>query len=526
MKREGKNPPHHQNYSLSFSYLSVSLQGGPKGKIILASEREQENLRGPIRNSPNVKAMFRSPLVPGGAFSSSGRPLAPLVVSPTPPNVSPNGAATCPISSSAPPPLPHVSLAAAPKDTPPPPPRSTSPVMVDSGCPSGSPGGPSSGGPSPGPPGSPLAPPPVLLESQVAKLAEAAQHLVTTLPQMEPKSHTAKKKMNRDLEQVLSMAEDDPRRMELVRKFAAIYGRFDCKRKPEKPLTLHEVSVNEAAAQICRYMPALLTRRDELFPLARQVVRDSGYHYSKGHSKSFSSRSTQNGDHPLSKRPRYDYSPESEEVVRKRQERLDQIADELRSVNERTLGLKGGDCQAEALQSRQQALLVEQTQLVNQGLQPNRYPPVSDRPDGGSTPCRSDVARADFTALRSACRMLRHSANGLNRVIPSSDAADSVIPTTVRSNDVVSSAVRSNDVVSSAVKSNSVVPSAARSNSVVSSAAKSTSAESNSLDLTFSANPDGECRTTLGSAIRASLDSTCQAEVVKSSNGDSVICLD
>jgi hypothetical protein len=32
-------------------------------------------------------------------------------------------------------------------------------------------------------------------------------------------------------------------------------------------------------------MPALLTRRDELFPLARQVVRDSGYHYSKGHSK-------------------------------------------------------------------------------------------------------------------------------------------------------------------------------------------------------------------------------------------------
>lgn len=152
------------------------------------------------------------------------------------------------------------------------------------------------------------------------------------------------------------MPEDDPRRMEEIRKYAAIYGRFDCKRKPEKPLTLHEVriksmrwktlrmhlthtttssatfhrckksptdgflstldlfgrcwststaitrhgtkkhaklscdfffvffpqvSVNEAAAQICRFAPALLTRRDELFPLARQVVRDSGYHYSK-----------------------------------------------------------------------------------------------------------------------------------------------------------------------------------------------------------------------------------------------------
>lgn len=38
------------------------------------------------------------------------------------------------------------------------------------------------------------------------------------------------------------MAEDDPRRMDQIRKYAAIYGRFDCKRKPEKPLTLHEVT--------------------------------------------------------------------------------------------------------------------------------------------------------------------------------------------------------------------------------------------------------------------------------------------
>lgn len=46
------------------------------------------------------------------------------------------------------------------------------------------------------------------------------------------------------------------------------------------------MSVNEAAAQLCLTMPALMTRRDELFPLARQVVRNSGYQYSKGHSRS------------------------------------------------------------------------------------------------------------------------------------------------------------------------------------------------------------------------------------------------
>jgi hypothetical protein len=38
------------------------------------------------------------------------------------------------------------------------------------------------------------------------------------------------------------MSNDDPQKMEEIRKFSAIYGRFDCKRKPEKPLTLHEVN--------------------------------------------------------------------------------------------------------------------------------------------------------------------------------------------------------------------------------------------------------------------------------------------
>ncbi|XP_044256158.1 NGFI-A-binding protein homolog isoform X4 [Tribolium madens] len=122
---------------------------------------------------------------------------------------------------------------------------------------------------------------PTLVDSQIAKLAAAAERLSKHLPQFEPKAHNTKKKVCKELELVMSMPENDPRRMDEIRRYAAIYGRFDCKRKPEKPLTLHEVSVNEAAAQICRFIPALLTRRDELFPLARQVVKDSGCYYSK-----------------------------------------------------------------------------------------------------------------------------------------------------------------------------------------------------------------------------------------------------
>ncbi|XP_065360275.1 NGFI-A-binding protein homolog isoform X2 [Calliphora vicina] len=121
---------------------------------------------------------------------------------------------------------------------------------------------------------------PVLSEMQVARITLGAEKIASQLPQREPRAHTSKKRTSRELEQVIAMSENDPRRMDEIRKYSAIYGRFDCKRRPEKPLTLHEVCVNEAAAQLCRLVPALLTRRDELFPLARQIVKDAGF----GHS--------------------------------------------------------------------------------------------------------------------------------------------------------------------------------------------------------------------------------------------------
>ncbi|XP_032598822.2 NGFI-A-binding protein homolog [Drosophila grimshawi] len=125
---------------------------------------------------------------------------------------------------------------------------------------------------------------PVLTEMQVQRIIMCAAKIARQLPQREPRAQTSKKRTTRELEQVIAMGEHDPRRMDEIRKYSAIYGRFDCKRRPEKPLTLHEVCVNEAAAQLCRNPQTiwLLTRRDELFPLARQIVKDAGF----GHSAS------------------------------------------------------------------------------------------------------------------------------------------------------------------------------------------------------------------------------------------------
>ena len=55
---------------------------------------------------------------------------------------------------------------------------------------------------SPGPccPGSPLQLTPVLVEAQILRLAEAADQLVRSLPQFEPKPHNTKKKICKDLE--------------------------------------------------------------------------------------------------------------------------------------------------------------------------------------------------------------------------------------------------------------------------------------------------------------------------------------
>ncbi|KAL0270057.1 UNVERIFIED_CONTAM: hypothetical protein PYX00_007591 [Menopon gallinae] len=269
-------------------------------------------------------------------------------------------------------------------------------------------------GPSPTPrsqsPGSPLqTAPAVLVQSQIARLAKVAENLLKSLPQFEPKPHNAKKKICKDLEIVMSMSEDDPRRMDEIRKYASIYGRFDCKRNPQKPLTLHELSVNEAAAQICRLCPALLTRRDDLFALARQVVRDSGYNYSKSQAsigqqgRSQFQCSSKADDNPLAKRPKIDSilslppSPcdLSETDKARRQERLEQIAEELRILGDKTEELvqaaqqvrQTNDLSAiqnlqqemETVQNKQTQLLLEQSELLKQPLPMRFYRRNSNR---------------------------------------------------------------------------------------------------------------------------------------------------
>uniref|UniRef100_A0AC34FB86 Uncharacterized protein n=1 Tax=Panagrolaimus sp. ES5 TaxID=591445 RepID=A0AC34FB86_9BILA len=120
----------------------------------------------------------------------------------------------------------------------------------------------------------------VLPETDIPHIIKLAKNLYakkSDLHTLEPRYVQNKKKLPKELIDVMKLPPEDRNRLSEFRKFSAIYGRYDAKRKPDKPLSYHELLVNEAAAQLCLIQPVLLTRRDELFPLARQVVRESNF---------------------------------------------------------------------------------------------------------------------------------------------------------------------------------------------------------------------------------------------------------
>ena len=91
----------------------------------------------------------------------------------------------------------------------------------------------------------------MLVESQIQRISDTAKEMVKALPEkFEAKQPNNKKKISKEVEEiykvVVAMDDDDPKKMDDIRKFSAIYGRFDCKRKPQKPLTLHEVRINHS----------------------------------------------------------------------------------------------------------------------------------------------------------------------------------------------------------------------------------------------------------------------------------------
>lgn len=184
------------------------------------------------------------------------------------------------------------------------------------------------------------------------------------------------KKLAKMIGHIFELSNDDPRREEEIRKYSAIYGRFDSKRRDGKHLTLHELTVNEAAAQLCMRDMALLTRRDELFGLARQISREVTYKYTYRTSKSrFGDR-----DEPSPKRIKTEENffdlQEALQAIHMRQEMLREQLACAKSKGEETVG-RNLQMQLERLLARQMEIL--QDAAVQERLQTLdwRIPPAA-----------------------------------------------------------------------------------------------------------------------------------------------------
>ncbi|XP_050781604.1 NGFI-A-binding protein 2 isoform X3 [Gopherus flavomarginatus] len=138
------------------------------------------------------------------------------------------------------------------------------------------------GGPPPFSPGAGGDPAPEQLDPELARtVAESVERLLQSCPRGgEPGLRTLmklNKKLAKAVGHIFQLDDGDRRKEEEIRRHSAIYGRGEARRRDGKPLTLHELTINEAAAQFCLRDHTLLLRRVELFSLSRQVARESTY---------------------------------------------------------------------------------------------------------------------------------------------------------------------------------------------------------------------------------------------------------
>ncbi|XP_028607885.1 NGFI-A-binding protein 2 isoform X1 [Grammomys surdaster] len=120
------------------------------------------------------------------------------------------------------------------------------------------------------------------LEPEMVRMVvESVERIFRSFPRGDTGEITSLLKLNKKLARsvghIFEMDDNDSQKEEEIRKYSIIYGRLDSKRREGKQLSLHELTINEAAAQFCMRDNTLLLRRVELFSLSRQVARESTY---------------------------------------------------------------------------------------------------------------------------------------------------------------------------------------------------------------------------------------------------------
>ncbi|CAH8585993.1 unnamed protein product [Schistosoma bovis] len=117
-----------------------------------------------------------------------------------------------------------------------------------------------------------------LMKSDYLKLEIAITALLPYLPKFQiRKSNNSRNTNEQEIQEILKLPENDQNRINGLRKHSLIFGRTDSVKRLTRPLRHFEITINEITFRLVQQIPELITQREHLFHIARQIVNTMNY---------------------------------------------------------------------------------------------------------------------------------------------------------------------------------------------------------------------------------------------------------
>ncbi|CAH8592750.1 NGFI-A binding protein 1 (EGR1 binding protein 1) [Schistosoma haematobium] len=117
-----------------------------------------------------------------------------------------------------------------------------------------------------------------LMKSDYLKLEIAITALLPYLPKFQiRKSNNSRNTNEQEIQEILKLPENDQNRINGLRKHSLIFGRTDSVKRLTRPLRHFEITINEITFRLVQKIPELITQREHLFHIARQIVNTMNY---------------------------------------------------------------------------------------------------------------------------------------------------------------------------------------------------------------------------------------------------------
>ncbi|CAH8855198.1 unnamed protein product [Trichobilharzia szidati] len=116
-----------------------------------------------------------------------------------------------------------------------------------------------------------------LMKSDYTKLETAISAFMAYLPRFSIRQPNPRNPNEQEIQKVLKLPENDPNRINGLTKHSIIFGRTDSGKRLTRPLRHFEITINEITVRLVKQIPELVTQREHLFHIARQIVNIMNY---------------------------------------------------------------------------------------------------------------------------------------------------------------------------------------------------------------------------------------------------------